>query len=270
MKTVELIRTDEPVLQFTERVLEAAGLATPDFADVPIYAIQFPMSNCRGLWVPGLARTFEAELRAAGKWDGPGPGILLDSSRRFLNAYLAAGGVPTMTHRKADKFAHLCIAALITHELSHALDDGDRGQHEPVGGRGAELSKKSLIKCVSDSGDGSKWQDEREAPWAKHGPRFVRACAHLTHRMRRFLPDLKYCDTFIGDNYALSSADSYVFPLLHELSSQRPIAELLASKPPSGFVDRWRGDVHRWYQAIDHPTPEQSDIAEAGLALCPK
>ena len=110
---------------------------------------------------------------------------------------------------------------------------------------------------------------EATAPFAKHGPRFIRAACHIVARTKDKIRGLDYGDVFCAEAYGLSPVNAYAALLGSELRGRGPIDEILACPFPAFFRDLWRGDVGRWYVSLGQPSQSQTTAGEEALRLCP-
>ncbi len=259
-------RSDEGLTPWIERILDA--LPSEDFPG-SAYAVVMPMKQLRAAMIPGMAATFESDIREAGKWHGRGPTVLIDAPTLYRD-YYGAGTEAGLETKKADAFARRAVAGVLIHELAHVLAQGDDGQADPIGGHAGE-AKRALFSWTTEppNPEHAAANSETYAPWAKHDARFLRAACHLTKRMRKQLKDLTYSDVVDCDKYGLTPISNYVACLLDELESGAPIRSLLASRAPKQFRDQWREDFARWWQGIPgEASPEEYEIARQALKLC--
>ena len=259
------IDPDEALTSFCSRLLDEAAFCTPDFA-LPTYAIIAPMTALRGMHAPGLAATFEDDIREAGKWEGRGHAVTIDAAARYRDSYQLAIRDLAKSERESDIAARRDVAALLVHELAHALASPYTGKEDSIGG---QLSRTVFFQVADDADNAKSTALCGAAPWQKHDARFLRAALHLTNRMRKRVPELRiaYADVVFAEAYGLSPIDRYAVALLDEFPSQDPIRCLLPTQAPDEFRALWRADVKRWYQQTAMGEKE-TRLAEQGLKAC--
>ncbi len=256
----------ETLGEFETRLLEAAAEADPAF-NGPTYIFNKPLATARAVTFPGLDRIHEAEIRAAGLWSGRGPCVVLDLDRCYRESFTqgVALGLP---ERQADRHARITLAGAVVHELAHHLPPRNPEGEKDFFGAGVDVARQVFHDRIENA-PATVNPLTPLAPWAPgHDARFIRACVHLTHRMRRSLPDLTYSDTFNSDMYGLSPAKHYAATLAGELlDSKGPIRNIVASAPPAAFRELWRFDVFKWFREVPNKTDEAMAAAQAALAL---
>ena len=89
------------------------------------------------------------------------------------------------------------------------------------------------------------WAGHKAKPWAGHEAKFLRALAHVRHRLAKERvtvdPELAFPETYYGLRKSLLD---YAGTLQGELEDRKlePIAQILASEPPKEFSRMWAED----------------------------
>ncbi len=116
------------------------------------------------------------------------------------------------------------------------------------------------------------WADRTEPvddpPWDDHRADFIRTALHVHRRAERLLNMLILEETLTEPaRYGLSSIYDYCAALGSEPDDllNEPFTTIRATRPPRPFIELWKADVDRWYQALSLPTP--SDVAARDAAL---
>ena len=238
----------ETLSKFEEQLLEEAAAVDVGLA-CPLYVVNRPLAGARSATFPGADRAFQKEIAESGKWNGRGKCVILDLDAFYFRP-LAQGRDLGMDERQADRHARLTLAGGLVHELAHSLVAHDPKDEEALLARAWTLFVRRFTI-------GLKLKRQRLtflaplAPWEPgHNAKFIRAVCHLTHRLRRALPGLKFGDVFNGGMYALSEIGHYAVSLFDELndSSNLPIRTIVASAAPADFRNQWRGDVFAWFK----------------------
>ena len=130
----------EGLNSWAEFVIEVAQKVAPELATKPAYVVRMAMANTRGASGPGFDETFQNEIRAAQKWHGRGPCVIVDDRENYRAHYGIATemGLDVTT---ADMFAKRGVAGLVLHEFAHAIRDDEMGTSPPIGGE-ADLAQR--------------------------------------------------------------------------------------------------------------------------------
>jgi hypothetical protein len=252
---------------WAEYTLDVAQRVDPGLASRPFYVVRMDMQNLRGASGPGLFRTFEREIKAAGKNFGVGPTIVADLKAKYMGHFSAAteAGLDSDT---ADEHAKRSVSGLLLHETGHVIRDNEFGQSPPIGGNAA-ASRAGFEQWVNGPPPADQSANpETQVAWAKHDAPFLRTICHLWARAKQHIPGLKPDDLIPSDLYGLSQIHKYVDALRPELSATGAIEDVVFhSRPPREFVELWRSDVRAWLAGIPEPTAGQTQAALDGLKL---
>ena len=258
---------DETLDAFEGRLLEVVAEVDPALAG-PLYVVNKPLATAKAATFSGCDRVHEAEITAAGLWSGRGPCVVIDLEA-FYGRSFAEAKSRGFGERRADKLARIALAGSIVHELAHHLVEQDAGGEKELFASGVEMVKQ-IFRDQMETGVAAANSLTPSEPWAKHDARYIRAVCHLTHRMRRSLPDLKYSHVYDSDLYGVSPSGLYAASLAGELlDSNGSIRTILASAPPAEFRDLWRADIFQWYGTLPQADKSHLAAAEQALAVLP-
>ncbi|NLX55584.1 MAG: hypothetical protein GXY58_10755 [Planctomycetaceae bacterium] len=192
--------------------------------DVPRLPVPFARAWCQRQATPAT----QVALQDAGLWRGPGPVVIF---RLPLVDRLESFGV----------FAH---------EVTHLVPFAPAVS--------AEYSPTDLFESF---GVLAAWAAEppetvaARPPWADgHGPTYIRAAAHVRHRL------LEVCALdippryIVHEGYAPLDFPSLIRSLRPELGSaslDAPFAEILAAAPPAEFLDLFEEAERKWRERYE-------------------
>ncbi len=263
---------DEPLTDFTERVLAAAAANVVDLAQENLYVINQPLARktaaCYG---PGQDRIWKEEIASAGKWSGRGIGIIADFGKIYGGTFrfCRAAGIG---EAEADRLARCNLAGKILHELCHGLERGREGETRILSD-GADVAKDAFFRVYVDDEqpENVKNAPRPVEPWNhNHGLPFIR-CAAIVHS--RVIPDLpiSLSDIVESENYGLSPVRTYYAAVrtdgdLDEPDSV-PIRHIIAQAAGPVLTARWKTDIFGWFKASPM-TDAHMAAAEEALALC--
>lgn len=228
----------------------------------PLYALSRSMSNMQGLSAPGLCGAYEATIRAAGRWRGPGIAVLVDCERVGV-ASLKAAAAAELGACASRVEAKLAIAGVVLHEVAHAIRDNDQGDSKPIGGD-PDMARRALEQITDRplTARDMAAMPSTATPWAAgHDLPFIRAVLHLRARAAKAgICGLRPDHVFHAERYALSPTEAYEDALASELrASAGPIiAKVFFTKPPRAFRDLWRRDVLVWHDSLKSPSRQQT------------
>jgi hypothetical protein len=136
--------------------------------------------------------------------------------------------------------------SILAHEMAHAAVD----RFEQLRGRDPVCVPRAIMQRVlamTPDEVAGVYRRERIPPWDGHGVEFLRAAAHVTHRLQAegFWAAPHWT---IPNVYSLSSAAWYFSALEDEPEAfaHKPIAEILSLPVPVGMVELFNADVTRW------------------------
>ena len=125
------IDPDESLINFTGRLLDSAAEAVIDLAQQPLYIVNRSLArNDNAIFGPGNDRLFEEEIANVGKWNGPGICIVADQTKIYDGGFSAARAAG-FDQTQADRHARETLAAILIHELGHAIRAG-RAEEEAI------------------------------------------------------------------------------------------------------------------------------------------
>lgn len=182
-----------------------------------------------GCFFPGLDLAFRPQLKASGRWEGPGIAVMVNTPA-IRAAYAEAG------HEGAEE----SIVGIALHETAHALDSS-----------GLVPSKPFEAFTAACAGTAATRQDD--APrysrglLASHGARFTRIACHLWARAFAAGCRISIDRLGIGSSYPAPGFDTLPSPvecftaLLDETQRlrSRTIEEVLATAPTAAFSALW-------------------------------
>ena len=240
---------------WTEYTIDVAQRIDSGLAARPLYVARMQMNNLRGASGPGLFRTFEREIKAAGKEFGPGPTVVADSAAKYEGHFSAAtaAGLDTDT---ADAYAKRNVSGLLLHEFGHGIANNEDGTEPPIGGD-AELARVGFEQWANSPPrpEHANVNPETQVPFAKHDAPFLRTISHLWARARQHIPGLQPDHLISSDLYGLSPIQKYVDALQPELSANESIEQVVFfTRPPEPFIALWRSDITKWFGGIAEPT----------------
>lgn len=214
-------------------------------------------------------RAYDLSLKAwladCGRWQGRGFAFTIGDTAIAETAASMAGP----DNAFADLYARLQTLAIVCHELSHGLTVGL--EFNPAPDTASDYitdAYQSAIACWSPDAydDAAK---ESRPPWrvtGDHGAGFIRALCHVLYRAERLLGEqIPSALAFFHEGYGLSHLKRYRQSLLAETVAQQatPFYQLSSIRPPQSFIDVWRDDVRRWFNAtpdasVDHVVESMS------------
>ena len=153
------------------------------------------------------------------------------------------------------------------HEASHILSSREFAT-EPIAT--GPIALEAFDRFDEHLPDSPNSGTDATVPFNFHDAVFIRCCAHLANRAKRWGYVCPVDDMFGGRRYGLSPAKEYVHTLRADfiLNPSGEIGEVTKTRPPQGFIDLWRRDVKKWYCEIPgEPTAEQEAAALSALKL---
>jgi len=231
------------LLTKAERI--ARAVAPVDLAGKPLYFISpatsrrftLPMlRGAAGCFIENLDEMLEDELRAAGRWVGPGLAIVVDTelpSRLGLDECEAERNV----------------AGIVLHEIAHFVTTA------PKAGSSGTLSDRFTAIAEAASTPQPAMPPIPTFYWS-HGREFTRVCCHLAHRTltRGGMPMRAKWISFAGDYPTLEPLGPphlFAEALADELDCliDEPLRNLASIEPPHAFYELWSSREAEVYAA---------------------
>lgn len=218
----------------------------PEWRALPWYVLIERLKWFRGL----TSRRFYWTMRSSITNDrGPGPTIAL-SPRAIADHY------PASRRRGLFPVAALGVAG---HEAIHLACEGL--DLEAPADVTPNYDGAALLRTIEATG--GKTLEQAVAPFAGHGPDFIRVCLHFAHRAAGL--GITDADVFDAPAYGLSSTWAYVKALGNERQrlADVPLTTIAQTPPPPALVALFRSDVIRWARRHRTESPETFTAAWA-------
>ena len=167
------------------------------------------------------------------KWNGPAPCLLIDGATISSDC---GGHLPSMLER---------FIAVVTHEVGHiASVPGLFEPVDPLIDEHAELARQFFVASVADRSMFYQGSSPRDG----HGYEWIRACIHLTHRMRQRGWNVWLPGVIDREFYGYSSTSIYSRALGDECRRLEdiPLTSLQYIPAPAAFIDQWNADLAQW------------------------
>jgi hypothetical protein len=188
--------------------LQGCGCYVIDWREI---AEQFPELRRDGVLAytsPHLPSALQPWLEAAGRWIGDGFAAIV--MRELIGTW----------HE---------VLGIATHELAHWLTG------EPCSGK--EQAESLAIVSEYASSDNS---EPPSPPWLGHGPDFILAAAHLTHRAQKLVGSVGPHQVRFSRQYTGIPEPTWMAAIEKELTHSGPIRNLLTDTlPPPRFGELW-------------------------------
>ncbi len=166
------------------------------------------------------------QLEAAGRWKGPGFAVVV------CREWLLHGDMPDVLGRLTHEIAHVINNRSSVKRLACDLDPA----------LGPEYAAKVETAAEVDKA----FRDFEFPKWFCHEAEFIRSALHLHFRLWEAGHWTTPQSMFIaGESYGVSDGMEYRLRLIDELKREidTPIAELLTTPAPEGFIELWQADT---------------------------
>lgn len=213
------------------RSLDPAGLGAGAFHVVDLCDVGIVSETLLGIHAPYTFWIFRSRLPRSAV---PGPCVAVNLAALVAHAAHHHELTPGIDEAGLREAIRLEVCAVALHEAAHAIDCDPMPQATEL----ADIPPSELFPIVA-----RQWTRpiDRERRIAGHGPRWMRALAHLAHRATKIPPADWWVTNWLHDVATIIErpADDALDAITNELLTAdpaEPIAAIVRREPPAPFI----------------------------------